>query len=92
MLERGGKLAVLAIDPSSERTKGSILGDKTYGTSLREGVLLLGQSLGWFTWEVARKTRESIILCEAAVDTIFVETVGAGSRRQQCAQWWTSSC
>ena len=75
------KLAVLAIDPSSERTKGSILGDKTRMEELsREPRAFIrpspsAGSLGG----VARKTRETIILCEAAgFDTIFVETVGVG--------------
>ena len=75
------KLAVLAIDPSSERTKGSILGDKTRMEELsRESNAFIrpspsAGSLGG----VARKTRETIILCEAAgFDTIFVETVGVG--------------
>lgn len=75
------KLAVLAIDPSSERTKGSILGDKTRMELLSIDPLAYirpspsAGSLGG----VARKTRESIILCEAAgFDVIFVETVGVG--------------
>ena len=77
----GHKLAVLAIDPSSERSKGSILGDKTRMESLSTDPLAFirptpsGGSLGG----VARKTRESIILCEAAgYDVIFIETVGVG--------------
>ena len=77
----GHKLAVLAIDPSSERTKGSILGDKTRMESLSVNPKAFirpspsGSTLGG----VARKTRESIILCEAAgFDTIIVETVGVG--------------
>ena len=79
--DRKRKLAVLAIDPSSERTKGSILGDKTRMEDLsREPDAFIrpspsAGSLGG----VARKTRETIILCEAAgFDTIFVETVGVG--------------
>lgn len=79
--ERKKKLAVLAIDPSSERTKGSILGDKTRMEELsREPNAFIrpspsAGSLGG----VAHKTRETIILCEAAgFDTIFVETVGVG--------------
>ncbi|MCQ2346668.1 MAG: methylmalonyl Co-A mutase-associated GTPase MeaB [Paludibacteraceae bacterium] len=77
----GKKLAVLAIDPSSERTKGSILGDKTRMNELSTAANAFirpspsAGSLGG----VARKTRESIVLCEAAgFDTIFVETVGVG--------------
>lgn len=81
LVKRGRKLAVLAIDPSSEITKGSILGDKTRMERLsREPNAFIrpsasGSSLGG----VARKTRETIILCEAAgFDTVFVETVGVG--------------
>jgi LAO/AO transport system kinase len=79
--DRNKKLAVLAIDPSSERSKGSILGDKTRMEEIsREPHAFIrpspsAGSLGG----VARKTRETIILCEAAgFDTIFVETVGVG--------------
>jgi LAO/AO transport system kinase len=79
--ERNKKLAVLAIDPSSERSKGSILGDKTRMEEIaREPHAFIrpspsAGSLGG----VARKTRETVILCEAAgFDTIFVETVGVG--------------
>ncbi|MDR0507650.1 MAG: methylmalonyl Co-A mutase-associated GTPase MeaB [Dysgonamonadaceae bacterium] len=79
--ERNKKLAVLAIDPSSERSKGSILGDKTRMEELsRETSVFIRPSpsdgsLGG----VARKTRETIILCEAAgFDSVFVETVGVG--------------
>ena len=79
--DKNRKLAVLAIDPSSERTKGSILGDKTRMEELsREPKAFIrpspsAGSLGG----VARKTRETIILCEAAgFNTIFVETVGVG--------------
>jgi LAO/AO transport system kinase len=79
--DRNKKLAVLAIDPSSERSKGSILGDKTRMEEIsREANAFIrpspsAGSLGG----VARKTRETIILCEAAgFDTIFVETVGVG--------------
>lgn len=81
VLRRGHRLAVLAIDPSSERSKGSILGDKTRMEQLaRETNAFIrpspsAGSLGG----VARKTRETIVLCEAAgFDTIFVETVGVG--------------
>ena len=75
------KLAVLAIDPSSERTKGSILGDKTRMEELsreQDAFIRPSPSAGSLGG-VARKTRETIILCEAAgFDTIFVETVGVG--------------
>ena len=77
----GHKLAVLAIDPSSERTKGSILGDKTRMETLSvdPNAFIRPSPSGSALGGVARKTRESIILCEAAgFDTIIVETVGVG--------------
>lgn len=78
---KGSKLAVLAIDPSSERTKGSILGDKTRMEELSgnpKAYIRPSPSAGSLGG-VARKTRETIILCEAAgFDTIFIETVGVG--------------
>lgn len=81
VLKRGGKLAVLAIDPSSERSKGSILGDKTRMEKLSvhpDSFIRPSPSAGSLGG-VARKTRETIILCEAAgFDKIFVETVGVG--------------
>ncbi|HSH19129.1 MAG TPA: methylmalonyl Co-A mutase-associated GTPase MeaB [Draconibacterium sp.] len=77
----GGKLAVLAIDPSSERTKGSILGDKTRMEELagdKNAYIRPSPSAGSLGG-VARKTRETIILCEAAgFNHIFIETVGVG--------------
>ena len=77
----GGKLAVLAIDPSSERSKGSILGDKTRMERLAvhpKSFIRPSPSAGSLGG-VARKTRETIVLCEAAgFDKIFVETVGVG--------------
>ena len=81
VLKRGGKLAVLAIDPSSERTKGSILGDKTRMEKLAvhpDAFIRPSPSAGSLGG-VARKTRETIVLCEAAgYNNIFVETVGVG--------------
>ena len=77
----GGKLAVLAIDPSSEKTKGSILGDKTRmeKLSVHPNVFVRPSPSAGSLGGVARKTRETIILCEAAgFNTIFVETVGVG--------------
>jgi LAO/AO transport system kinase len=77
----GKKVAVLAIDPSSEQGRGSILGDKTRMEELSRDPLAFirpspnAGSLGG----VARKTRESILLCEAAgYEIIIVETVGVG--------------
>jgi LAO/AO transport system kinase len=81
VLGEGRKLAVLAIDPSSDRTKGSILGDKTRmeRLSLHPDAFIRPSPSAGRLGGVARKTRESIILCEAAgFNTIIVETVGVG--------------
>ncbi|WP_372776275.1 methylmalonyl Co-A mutase-associated GTPase MeaB [Mangrovibacterium sp.] len=77
----GHKLAVLAIDPSSERSKGSILGDKTRmeELSIDPNAYIRPSPSAGSLGGVARKTRETIILCEAAgFDVIFIETVGVG--------------
>ena len=81
LIELGKKPAILSIDPSSSLTKGSILGDKTRMNELSKHPKAFvrpspsGSSLGG----VARKTRESIFLCEAAgFDVIIIETVGVG--------------
>lgn len=81
VLKDGGKLAVLAIDPSSERTKGSILGDKTRmeKLSVHPAAFIRPSPSAGSLGGVARKTRETIVLCEAAgYNNIFVETVGVG--------------
>lgn len=78
---RGHKLAVLAIDPSSTRSKGSILGDKTRMEALAvdPNAFIRPSPSAGSLGGVARKTRETIILCEAAgFDVIFIETVGVG--------------
>jgi LAO/AO transport system kinase len=81
LVEKGHKVAVLAVDPSSSVTRGSILGDKTRMEKLVQHPdayirpTASGESLGG----VARKTRESILLCEAAgFDILLIETVGVG--------------
>jgi len=77
----GRKPAVLAIDPSSQLNKGSILGDKTRmeGLSHNNAAFIRPSPAGTSLGGVARKTRETIILCEAAgYDTIIIETVGVG--------------
>jgi LAO/AO transport system kinase len=77
----GKKLAVLAIDPSSERSKGSILGDKTRMEELsaNPNAYIRPSPSSGSLGGVARKTRETILLCEAAgFDTILIETVGVG--------------
>ena len=85
--EKGGKLAVLAIDPSSERSKGSILGDKTRmeKLSVHPDSFIRPSPTAGSLGGVARKTRETIILCEASgFDKIFVETVGVGQSETAC--------
>lgn len=81
LTQKGNKVAVLAVDPSSSISKGSILGDKTRMEALVKNPNAFirpsasGESLGG----VARKTREAIILCEAAgFNIIIIETVGVG--------------
>lgn len=81
LTSQGKKVAVLSIDPSSNRTRGSILGDKTRMDRLSKDPNAFirpsasGNSLGG----VASKTRESILLCEVAgFDVVIVETVGVG--------------
>ncbi|HET6528963.1 MAG TPA: methylmalonyl Co-A mutase-associated GTPase MeaB [Balneolaceae bacterium] len=81
IIKKGHKLAVLAIDPSSSRSKGSILGDKTRMETLAtsDQAFIRPSPTGGSLGGVARKTREAIYLCEAAgYDTIFIETVGVG--------------
>ncbi len=81
ILKKNNKLAVLAIDPSSELTKGSILGDKTRmeRLSVEKNAFIRPSPSAGSLGGVARKTRETIILCEAAgFDTIIIETVGVG--------------
>ncbi|MCA0132007.1 methylmalonyl Co-A mutase-associated GTPase MeaB [Winogradskyella alexanderae] len=77
----GKKIAVLAVDPSSTLSKGSILGDKTRMEDLvkNQNAFIRPSPSGNSLGGVARKTRETIILCEAAgFDTIMIETVGVG--------------
>jgi LAO/AO transport system kinase len=81
LVEDGHHLAVLTIDPSSERSKGSILGDKTRMGALaaRDDVYVRPSPTAGTLGGVARKTRETIFLCEAAgFDVVLVETVGVG--------------
>ena len=81
MIERGRSLAVLAIDPSSKRGGGSILGDKTRMEELsrREAAFIRPSPAGITLGGVARRTRETMLLVEAAgFDTVIVETVGVG--------------
>ena len=81
VISSSNKLAVLAIDPSSERSGGSILGDKTRMEQLsaHPNAFIRPSPSSGSLGGVARKTRETIYLCEAAgFDVIFIETVGVG--------------
>lgn len=81
LTNNGKKLAVLTVDPSSARSRGSILGDKTRMEELSTdpSAFIRPSPSGGSLGGVAKKTRESIILCEASgFDTIIVETVGVG--------------
>ena len=81
LTEKGKKLAVLTIDPSSQRTKGSILGDKTRMEELARNpnAFIRPSASGSTLGGVSGKTREVMLLCEAAgFDFIIIETVGVG--------------
>jgi LAO/AO transport system kinase len=81
VISQGHRVAVLAIDPSSQRTGGSILGDKTRmeGLSRRPEAFIRPSPAGATLGGVARRSREAMLLCEAAgFDVILVETVGVG--------------
>lgn len=81
LIQQGHRVAVLAVDPSSSLSKGSILGDKTRMQQLSraEEAFIRPSPAGETLGGVARKTRETISLCEAAgYDVVLVETVGVG--------------
>ena len=81
LLQRGLKVAVLAVDPSSQRTGGSILGDKTRMEALSRapGAFIRPSPAGRTLGGVARRTRDCMLLAEGAgYDVILIETVGAG--------------
>jgi LAO/AO transport system kinase len=81
VVDSGKRLAVLAVDPSSSRTGGSILGDKTRMEDLarRDTAFIRPSPSGGTLGGVARRTREAMLVCEAAgFDVVFVETVGVG--------------
>jgi LAO/AO transport system kinase len=86
---RGHKVAVLAVDPSSGRTGGSILGDKTRmeRLSVDPNAFIRPSPSGGTLGGVARKTREAMLLCEAAgFDVVIVETVGVGQSETVVAE------
>ena len=81
LIDRGHNVAVLAVDPSSARTGGSILGDKTRmpRLSASDGAFIRPSPAAGTLGGVAAKTREAMLLCEAAgFDVVLVETVGIG--------------
>jgi len=89
LIEQNHKVAVLAIDPSSQRSKGSILGDKTRMESLstNPNAFIRPSASSGTLGGVARATREAVILCEAAgFDLIIIETVGVGQSETAVAQ------
>jgi LAO/AO transport system kinase len=81
LINQGHKVAILSIDPSSQRSKGSILGDKTRMEELSnlENAYIRPSASGETLGGVANKTAESMLLCEAAgYDVVLIETVGVG--------------
>ncbi|MGD9763215.1 MAG: methylmalonyl Co-A mutase-associated GTPase MeaB [Candidatus Binatia bacterium] len=81
VIERGKRVAVLAVDPSSARSGGSILGDKTRMPllSVAPAAFIRPSPAGGSLGGVARRTREALLVCEAAgYDVVLVETVGVG--------------
>jgi LAO/AO transport system kinase len=88
-IKLGRRVAVLAVDPGSKRGGGAILGDKTRMTELARspGAFIRPSSAGDRAGGVARRTREAILLCEAAgFDTVLIETVGVGQAETAVAE------
>jgi LAO/AO transport system kinase len=89
LVEQGHRVAVLAVDPSSSISKGSILGDKTRMEKLAtsDGAFIRPSPTGGSLGGVAGKTREAILVCEAAgFDVVLVETVGVGQSETAVAE------
>lgn len=89
VIDEGHRLAVLAVDPSSTRSGGSILGDKTRMEELarRPEAFIRPSPAGRTLGGVARRTREAMLLCEAAgFDVVIVETVGVGQSETAVAE------
>ncbi len=89
LVDKGHRVAVLAVDPSSSVSKGSILGDKTRMEKLAvsDEAFIRPSPTGGSLGGVARKTRESILVCEAAgYDVVLVETVGVGQSETAVAE------
>lgn len=95
LLDQGHRVAVLVIDPSSSRTGGSILGDKTRmpRLSLDERAYIRPSPAGGVLGGVAARTREAVLLCEAAgFDVVIVESVGVGQSESELAEVVDSLC
>ena len=89
LIGQGLRVAVLAVDPSSARTGGSILGDKTRMERLsrEKGAFIRPSPSSSHLGGVARRTREAVALCEAAAfDVVLIETVGVGQSETMVAQ------
>ncbi|MBK5110998.1 MAG: methylmalonyl Co-A mutase-associated GTPase MeaB, partial [Thermoleophilia bacterium] len=89
LIEQGLKVAVLVIDPSSSRSGGSILGDKTrmQGLSVNDDAFIRPSPTSGVLGGIARKTREAMLLCEAAgYDVVIVESVGVGQSEAELAE------
>ncbi len=89
LIRQGRKVAVLAVDPSSPKSGGSILGDKTRMEELsrEENAFIRPSPSGGTLGGVARRTREAMLICEAAgFDTAIVETVGVGQSETAVAE------
>lgn len=89
LIKQGKKVAILAIDPSSQLSKGSILGDKTRMQSLSHdpNAYIRPSPAGETLGGVAQHTRETIVLCEkAGYDVVLIETVGVGQSEYEVAK------
>jgi len=88
LIDRGRRVAVLAVDPSSSRSGGSIMADKTRmeKLALEANAFIRPSATGGTLGGVARRTRESLLICEAAgFDVVIVETVGVGQSETEVA-------
>jgi len=89
LIKLGFRVAVLAVDPSSNRAGGSILGDKTRMATLsnRPEAFIRPSPSGGLTGGIARRTRDALLLCEAAgYDVVIVETMGVGQAETAVAE------
>ncbi len=92
LIREGLKVAVIAVDPSSPVTGGSILGDKTRMNDLAraEAAFIRPVPSSGHLGGASQRARELMLLCEAAgYDVVIVETVGVGSRKRESPAWWT---